>query len=87
MITEGSSRNRNAVVISIGSVFLSIECEEGKWIAWSGVEMVLGVILKNVRLGWTSQFLSEWFHPVTGTRIWVSLSMLHRMAARRDRLL
>ena len=69
MIAEDPIRNRNAVVISIGSVLLSIECEDGKAIAWLGVEMVLGITLKNLRLGWTSQFLSEWFHPVTGARI------------------
>ena len=43
MIAEDPIRNRNAVVISIGSVFLSIECEDGKTVAWSGVEIVLGI--------------------------------------------
>ena len=87
MMTEDPIRSWNAVFISIGSVFLSIECEEGQGVTWSGVEMVLGAILKNLRLGWTSQLLSEWFHPVTGTRLWVSLSMLQWIAARRDGLL
>lgn len=44
-----------------------------------GVEIILGTMLAQVSRGWTSEFTSEWFHPETGKRIWVSLSMLRRI--------
>ena len=69
----------NAFTINIGSVFFAFRCEEGNGIMWWGVEVVTKALLENVRQGWVTQFKSEWFHPETGKKLWVSLSILQRI--------
>ena len=38
----------------------------------------MDALLANARNGFAAQFRSDWFHPETGKRVYVSLSMLQR---------
>lgn len=69
----------NAFTINIGSVFFAFRCEEGNSITWWAVEVITQALMENVKRGWVTQFKSEWFHPETGKRLWVSLSILQRI--------
>ena len=41
-----------------------------------GVEIIIDDFLQIVRKGFTSQLRSEWYHPETNVRVYVSLSIL-----------
>ena len=69
----------NAFTINIGSVFFAFRCEEGNGIMWWAVKIITEALLENVRRGWVTQFKSEWFHPGTAKKLWVSLSILQRI--------
>ena len=74
-----ASPNRNAFTLSSGSVFLAFKlADETKGLKWEAVEILINVLLDNVRRGWTMQFRSELLHPETGTVVYISLSMLQR---------
>ena len=69
----------NAFTLNIGSVFFAFRCEEGNGMTWWAVEIVTKALLDNVRQGFVTQFKSEWQHPETGKKLWVSLSILQRI--------
>lgn len=85
-MVDPTSTARSAFQISIGSVFLNFLCDEGDIIALWGVEIIMGVMLHQVRMGWTNEFTSEWFHPVSGKKLWITLSMLRRIVPGPDGL-
>lgn len=72
---------RNAFTFSIGSVFLSFRVGDPTMkLEWWGCQIIVDALLRNARRGFTAQFRSEWWHPDTGSLVYVSMSMLQRIA-------
>lgn len=63
---------------SIGSVFLSFRAPD-QVLSWESCETIIDAMLANLRMGFTAQFNSEWFHPETNELVYLSLSMLQRI--------
>ena len=75
-VTNEPSPGR-AFTLNLGSVFLAFNVADSTQpIQWWGVEIIIDAVLQNVRKGFTSQFRSEWYHPETNVRVYVSFSIL-----------
>ena len=74
----------NAFTFNIGSVYLAFKlADQTQGLDWLGCELIVNVLLVNARAGLTTQFKSEWFHPETNKLVYVSLSILQRIAPGR----
>lgn len=74
----------NAFTFSVGSVFLAFRvADPTKGLEWSGCQKIIDALLKNARRGFVGQFRSEWWHPDTGSFLYVSMSMLQRIGPGR----
>ena len=78
---EPSSNIMNAFTFSIGSVFLAIRvADPTQGMDWWGIRIIVETLLDNVRAGFTVQFNAEFRHPETNALLYISLSMLQRIA-------
>lgn len=89
-ITLKQSRNKpdpgNAFAFNLGSVFLAFRAADpNQSLTWFACEIIIDGLLEHARMGFTTQFKSEWFHPETNKLVYVSLSMLQRIGPGRVR--
>ena len=78
---ELSSNSMNAFTFNLGSVFLAIRvADPTQGMGWWGIRIIVETLLDNVRGGFTVQFNAEFWHPETNILLYISLSMLQRIA-------
>ena len=78
---ELSSNSMNAFTFSLGSVFLAIRvADPTQGMDWRGIRIIVEMLLDNARRGFAVQFNAEFWHPETNLLLYISLSMLQRIA-------
>lgn len=86
-LAHGLLRNRpppgRALDLSVGSVNLALRAiNPGDYLTWEVCEVVVAQLLEDARRGGlTGQFQAEWYHPASGTLLYVSLGVLRRVRA------
>ena len=81
IVRELSSNSMNAYTFSLGSVFLAIRvADPTQGMDWLGIRIIVEMLLDNARRGFTVQFNAEFWHPETNLLLYISLSMLQRIA-------